>query len=223
MFQRNIYDRRAYEITLYVYSKAYSRCFKTIVKKIVKMPEKPNNLANPIVYLDIRIGKEDGMLTLLQKPRLMLRKTTNFPVGRIVIELRRDICPKTCENFRALCTGEKGVCYRGTIFHKVIKLCHAQGGDVTNLDGTSGESIYGKYFDDENFFLKVNLIAQNILYSIRIKTRNFILSMIPALFQWQTMASRIQIIPSFLLRVWSVFISMGPTLSSEKFLRDFQS
>ena len=82
-------------------------------------------------------------------------------VGRIVIELRKDVCPKTCENFRVLCTGEMGMsssgntlCYRDTVFHKVVKLCHAQGGDNDGKrNGTSGESIYGKYFEDENFIL----------------------------------------------------------------------
>lgn len=96
-------------------------------------------MANPKVFFDMTV---DGK-----------------PVGRIVMELFADTTPKTAENFRALCTGEKGIGklgkplhYKGSVIHHLSRNYLFHGGDITEGNGKGGESIYDdRFFEDENF------------------------------------------------------------------------
>ena len=98
-------------------------------------------MSNPQVFFDVTVGGQNA--------------------GRVIMELYADKVPKTAENFRALCTGERGVGksgkplhYKGSSFHRVISEFMAQGGDFTAGNGTGGESIYGMKFEDEGFPVK---------------------------------------------------------------------
>uniref|UniRef100_A0A4W5RNB2 E3 SUMO-protein ligase RanBP2 n=1 Tax=Hucho hucho TaxID=62062 RepID=A0A4W5RNB2_9TELE len=109
-----------------------AECFrKTFCECQSRMSQSESTKLCPQVYLSISADDE--------------------PLGTVTIELFSHIVPKTAENFRALCTGQKGFGLRNSFFHRVIPDFMCQGGDITNQDGTGGKSIYGDKFEDENF------------------------------------------------------------------------
>ncbi|KAJ0070364.1 hypothetical protein NL108_007711, partial [Boleophthalmus pectinirostris] len=124
----------------------------------------------PRCFMDIAIGNVFGkirsMIIVLSVLIVFESHTTLLfiSVGRIVVELFSDICPKTCENFRCLCTGERGIGkgtqkplhYKGCLFHRIVKDFMIQGGDFSEGNGRGGESIYGGFFEDESFAVKHN-------------------------------------------------------------------
>ncbi|XP_049713049.1 E3 SUMO-protein ligase RanBP2-like isoform X1 [Elephas maximus indicus] len=119
------------------FKKKFEECQQNLLKLQkgrVSLAAELSKETNPVVFFDVCADDE--------------------PLGRITMELFSDIVPQTAENFRALCTGEKGFGFKNSIFHRIIPDFVCQGGDITKHDGTGGRSIYGDNFEDENFNVK---------------------------------------------------------------------
>ncbi|XP_062066042.1 E3 SUMO-protein ligase RanBP2 isoform X2 [Lepus europaeus] len=119
------------------FKKKFEECQQNLLqlqKGHVSLAAELSRETNPVVFFDICADDE--------------------PLGRITMELFSNVVPQTAENFRALCTGEKGFGFKNSIFHRVIPDFVCQGGDITKHDGTGGKSIYGDKFEDENFDVK---------------------------------------------------------------------
>uniref|UniRef100_A0A8C9AKN5 E3 SUMO-protein ligase RanBP2 n=1 Tax=Prolemur simus TaxID=1328070 RepID=A0A8C9AKN5_PROSS len=119
------------------FKKKFEECQQNLLKLQkghVSLAAELSKETNPVVFFDVCADGE--------------------PLGRITMELFSNIVPLTAENFRALCTGEKGFGFKNSIFHRVIPDFVCQGGDITKHDGTGGQSIYGDKFEDENFDVK---------------------------------------------------------------------
>lgn len=91
------------------------------------------NAANARAFFDIAVGGQ--------------------PLGRILMEIKEDVTPKTAKNFLELCTRSPGQGFKASKFHRIIPSFMCQGGDFTRGNGTGGVSIYGAKFADENFRL----------------------------------------------------------------------
>ncbi|XP_054447996.1 E3 SUMO-protein ligase RanBP2-like isoform X2 [Pteronotus mesoamericanus] len=119
------------------FKKKFEECQQNLLKLQkgqVSLTAEFSKETNPVVFFDVCAEDE--------------------PLGRITMELFSNIVPQTAENFRALCTGEKGFGFKNSIFHRIIPDFICQGGDITKNDGTGGRSIYGDKFEDENFHVK---------------------------------------------------------------------
>ncbi|XP_021535986.1 E3 SUMO-protein ligase RanBP2 isoform X1 [Neomonachus schauinslandi] len=119
------------------FKKKFEECQQNLLKLQkgqVSLTAELSKETNPVVFFDVCADDE--------------------PLGRITMELFSNVVPQTAENFRALCTGEKGFGFKNSIFHRVIPDFVCQGGDITKHDGTGGQSIYGDKFEDENFDVK---------------------------------------------------------------------
>ncbi|XP_054994029.1 E3 SUMO-protein ligase RanBP2 isoform X1 [Sorex araneus] len=117
------------------FKKKFEECQQNLLKQgQVSLTAELSKETNPVVFFDVCADDE--------------------PLGRITMELLSNIVPQTAENFRALCTGEKGFGFKNSIFHRVVPDFVCQGGDITKHNGTGGRSIYGEKFEDENFIVK---------------------------------------------------------------------
>ncbi|XP_035173062.1 E3 SUMO-protein ligase RanBP2-like [Oxyura jamaicensis] len=116
------------------FKKVFEDCQGSLSKLKKGLPAGLSKDTNPVVYFEVSADDK--------------------PLGRVTMELFSNIVPQTAENFRALCTGEKGFGFKNTKFHRIVTDFVCQGGDITNHDGTGGRSIYGDKFEDENFELK---------------------------------------------------------------------
>lgn len=114
----------------------YSEKAAPKVKKDSSMPK--FNTANPQTFFDLTIGNEGE---------------EGYEKGRVIFELFKEQVPKTAENFRSICAGDKGLSYKDNIFHRIIPDFMMQGGDITNQNGTGGKSIYGNKFADEGIWI----------------------------------------------------------------------
>lgn len=143
-FAQEYEDRREHELAVVDISTP-SSCVVASVPSKIPVKSQPKN---PRVFLEVEIRGWE----------LLGRPGNVEALGRLEFELFADTVPRTAENFRCLCTGEKGrgLSFMKSVFHRIVPGFMAQGGDITDDDGTGGCSIYGKTFADENFMLQHN-------------------------------------------------------------------